>query len=387
MKPNHLLLVDPIAFPGGSKIATSHALALTDPERLQITVVTRDPSSWSGQNLRTMPLIEPRFLADREQGIAYFLRHVIILLNIFIARLRHGRIDTAVGASGPGVDLSLYLGKRCLGYRIVQLVHGPVARSRTIARALFAADRVFYLESSQSSLVSALGSVEPQISAQELETDARFQAFVNGLPAERWPGPTSAQEPRLFWAASLLKWKGLSTLLDALQHLHADTPLQTDICYIRPRETRVELGPEPRDIEHVAWHENPPDLDRIRATCSIFVSTSQAEPFGLSILEAMAAGLTVVIPRDGAYWDRVLTDRKHCLKYRPGNASELAERLLELTRNPALIAELASHSRLLAQAYRAADCYASIAAELESGRGKQPDRTTPGSEPAGHAHV
>ena len=383
----HLLLIDPIAFPGGSKIATSHALALTDPEHLRVTVVTRDPSSWSGRNLRTIPLIEPRLLATREQGIAYFLRHAIILLNILVARLRYGHFDTAVGASGPGVDLSLYLGKRCLGYRIVQLVHGPVARSRTIARALLAADRVFYLESSASSLVSALRAIEPQINAQDLEASERFQAFVNGLPAERWPTPASAQNPRLFWAASLLKWKGLATLLDALQRLHSEARIQTEICYIRPRDTRVELGPEPRDIENVAWHENPPNLDQIRANCSIFVSTSKAEPFGLSILEAMAAGLAVVIPRDGAYWDRVLTDRKHCLKYRPGNASELAERLLELTRNPALIAELASHSRLLAQAYRAADCYASIAAELESGRGKQPDRTTPGSEPAGHAHV
>ena len=142
MKTQHLLLIDPIAFPGGSKIATSHALALADTQQLRVTVVTRDPASWSGQNLRTVKLFEPGFLASREQGLAYFLRHLIIFLNILLARVRYGRFDTAVGASGPGVDLSLYLGKSCLGYRVVQLIHGPVARSRTIARALRAADRV-----------------------------------------------------------------------------------------------------------------------------------------------------------------------------------------------------------------------------------------------------
>ncbi len=85
--------------------------------------------------LKTHPLHEPAWLAQQEQGIAYFIRHFIILLNILWLRLRFGHFDMALGASGPGVDLALYLARPLLNWKVVQLVHGPVACSRTIGAA------------------------------------------------------------------------------------------------------------------------------------------------------------------------------------------------------------------------------------------------------------
>ena len=115
MKPVHILLIDPIAYCGGSKIATSHMLDGLDESISRITVVTNDPDSWPPGSSTKSPLFNPRFLARKEQGIWYFLRHGLIAMSILWARLRYGRINVALGASGPGVDLSMYMVKKLLG--------------------------------------------------------------------------------------------------------------------------------------------------------------------------------------------------------------------------------------------------------------------------------
>jgi len=364
MKSLHILLVDPIAYAGGSKVATARMLAMLNPDRTRVTIVTRDPDSWTGIAARTSPLFEFNALAGKDQGLGYFLRHFLIVFSLLWARIRHGRFDRALGASGPGVDLSLYLARRIFGYQIVQLVHGPVARSRTIGRALESAARVFYLESAAESLLAALATVRPAVDADFKLDAARFACFSNGLVAEQWPTHKKSGSKGIFWAASLLKWKGLETLIKSLQLLSSTQRPLTHICYIEPKDTSVELGPRPVEMERVYWYENPVGLDQIRADCNIFISTSKNEPFGLSILESMAAGLVILIPRDNAYWDRKLVEHEHCLKYRADDPEDLALKILYLLQNPRLAGHLARQSLLLSHQYRAEQVYGDIVASL-----------------------
>ncbi len=369
----HLLIIDPIAFTGGSKIATENILRLLDSEQIRITILTADTDSWHWPQLKRVHLFEPQWLSRQEQGIPYFLRHLLIACQLMLTRLRLGRLDIAMGASGPGVDLALYLLKPVLGFRLVQLIHGPVACSRTIARCLRAANEVHYLKSAGASLISALHTLAP--TPYELTTP-HFQIMQNGLPNHAWPNRCQSERPVIFWAASLLKWKGLETLLDALRLIETETRPDTHICYIRPQKNPLPISDAPVTIDAVYWHENPAHLDEIRATANIFVSTSHHEPFGLSILEAMAAGHCVLIPADDAYWDRTLENNVNCIKYTPGNAMDLANKLRSLSCDMERVRSLGNTAAKTACHYRAETRYATIKNSLQGQTTSQENEQT-----------
>ncbi len=371
-KKRHVLVIDPIAFPGGSKTATETILNLLEQDNVRITVLTRDPDSWQQPNINRALFQEPKWLSQQEQGIPYFLRHLFILLKLFLARLHYGKIDIAIGASGPGVDLALYLARPLLRYKIMQLIHGPVASSRTIGRCLQKASQIYYLEHTKHSIKKALATVsrdfEPQLPVQ-------FQVMENGLPSESWPKRCQTSQPIVFWAASLLKWKGLETLLDALNIIAPPARPKTHICYIQPKETLLPVSQAPITMTSVHWHKSPENLNQLRASANIFVSTSKNEPFGLSILEAMAAGHCVVIPADGAYWDKILEDGISCIKYQPGDSMELATKLWQLCRDMDQVRKLGASAHKIALHYQADISYAPIKQVLE------------GSHPGNNSHA
>lgn len=343
------LVFDPIPFKGGSKIATSDALLQSHPQQIFI-VATVDPDFWlrshlhQSHNTRIMRLWLVPALNRQHCGKGYWLNQLWICCHLLFillwARLSTGNIvTTAVGASGPGIDMPLYILKRLFRIKVMQFIHGDCAASRSIGYCLSVADHVFYLPTTLNSLTQSLRCYWQ---AQTLNSDAeaqvhktlqscRYHPFINGIPKHRWPSRSETHAPRLFWAASLLKWKGLDLFIQAVQLYDHQTVLDKTICYIRPNNIDLEVSQAPVELSNTTWFEDPDNLDAIRAKNSIFVSTSVNEPFGLSILEALAAGMCVVIPEDGAYWDQKLTDGVNCVKYRPNDAVSLANVLRDLS--------------------------------------------------------
>ena len=363
----HIVVVDPTAFSGGSKVATESILQLLDKKTRRITVLTADKNSWlsnhkSAPKIKRVKLFEPKWLAQKEQGIGYFLRHAFIAFHLLLVRLRFGRFDIALGASGPGVDLALYLLRPLMKFPIIQLIHGPVAKSRTIARCLKVAQQVHYLQSSLDSLTTALTTIE----RVETELPAHFHLLQNGLSEQQWPTTCQYHTPIVFWAASLLKWKGLDTLLEALKSITATQRPAAHICYIKPQGVQLPISKAPIKIEQVHWFESPENIDSIRCSANIFVSTSKNEPFGLSILEAMAAGQCVLIPADGAYWDLVLKNNVNCLKYKADDASDLKNKIEMLSKDISLVSRLGSQAADLAINYRASKKYKNIVDSISS---------------------
>ncbi|MGL4602352.1 MAG: hypothetical protein ACRCVE_12945, partial [Plesiomonas sp.] len=231
----HILLFDPIAFNGGSKVANRYLLGLLPEDSVQITVLTRNAKAWKTTGWHTVNLYELPFVRTAESGILYFLRHLFFALQVLLLRIRLGIDGLLIGGSGPGVDLALYLSKLIVSAQIVQLVHGPVARSRTCGRCLKMADRVLYLASCEESLKAALsvtGETEDKIN-QRLQSDA-WSIMQNGIPRSRWPSAmiainasTETLPVKIFWAASILKWKGLDLLLNVLQQAAVESQKET----------------------------------------------------------------------------------------------------------------------------------------------------------------
>ncbi len=374
----HCLIFDPIPFFGGSKSATQEALMQCNNSKVSFTLLTASPECWQNQtllnrhNIQVFRLWLPHFLLSATQGLAYWIKQCFFFLMIVMTLLRVKPIDKAVGMSGPGVDMSLYIAKLFYRFNLIQLIHGPVAQSGSIGYCLSRANRIFALDSCHNSVQQALSafinrtvsSASGSALASFALTTPRYQYFQNGISEHHWPTPCYYGEPRLFWAASLLKWKGLDTLIEAAKLLSEQTPLAADICFIRPQNTSLPVSKAPVPVTQFNWHENPANLDQIRARNNIFISTSHNEPFGLSILEAMAAGMCVIIPADNAYWDRHLSDGVNCLKYQPDNAVDLYRAICRLVYSPDLIQTLGQKAGQIAESYRAEQCYREMAVSI-----------------------
>ncbi len=363
------------------------------PSGCVFTVLTCDPESWrSAWPNETLPFTlatfrRPGALTDATSGWKYWLKHLYFMVMVMKCLLMHPRINTMIGISGPGVDMALYGCQKVVKRRLLQFIHGPVPCSRSVGYCLTQADRVYYLTSALPSIQqvinhycnSWLPDTPDDVLSQHLLSSDTFHPFNNGLGRSQWPTPTRFATYDLFWAASLLKWKGLDTLIDALRLLPNHTALKSHICFIRPHHISLPQSQAPVSVAGVTWYDQPDHLDRIRASCGIFVSTSEHEPFGLSILEALAAGLCVVIPQDGAYWDQQLCNNVNCVKYPPNCSISLARTLMQLVSQPDIVRSIGHAGRHYAEHYRAETSYRPIVQYLAPKQAKE-TLTSPGED-------
>jgi mannosyltransferase len=84
----------------------------------------------------------------------------------------------------------------------------------------------------------------------------------------------------------------------------------------------------------------PPWYQRI----SIYAFTSRNEGFGLTLIEAMAAGVALVAARSGAA-DRVVSDGETGVLVPPGDVAALIAAIEPLMREPQLAADLGRRAR------------------------------------------
>lgn len=171
------------------------------------------------------------------------------------------------------------------------------------------------------------------------------------FPAAFVPRPPRA-DVRLLFAGYLTKAKGVLDFLEALPRVTVDAP-----------EVRAQLmGPWMPVERNVIYIDNPTDnrqaihslirkyglanrveflgvqtgADKIRRFCEadVFVFPSYSESFPLVVLEAMAAGLPLVVTPVGAL-PEVLEENVHAYFVRPGDVEGIAAAVLKLMRDPA----------------------------------------------------
>jgi len=354
-----VLIYDPVPFKGGSKEVMKTILTEL-PSNIEVWVISNDFESWRGGNVQFMPLFSPSFLLKQTTGIGYFLKHFIFLFSLFFTLCKLKRFTKIIGLSGPCVDFSLYLLTEIIKIDIVQLIQGDIANSKVAGFGLTRAKQVFYLPSTLDSIVQTLETYgQHQHIAKE-----NFSPFVNGIDSSTIKAKVSNEKVGFLWAASLSKWKRIELFVAAmteLNNIHGEVDdFFASVCYIKPpAAAHVDITNLDKD-KNVHWYSDPDNLNDIRANSSVFISTSEHEPFGLSILESMAAGLAIVIPEDGAYWDQHLTDGHDCVKYEPNNVESLVKALTRLLDDPSLLSVLSHQAKVSAQNYCHLHCYSNI---------------------------
>lgn len=391
---SEFLVYDPVSFTGGSKVAMSHIIEECPNSRP--IIITCDPDSWKS-TYKIISIYLPKRLQRASSGLPFYGKQLLLGIQLSIIFLSYFRIKKIAVISGPAVDISALLLSQLFRKYAIQLIQGPISRSKIALLGLSMSRRIFYLASCQQNITDL---IQHKSESDIANIHQKSAIFTNGLPQHQWPTPTlninaddiridckdqdntnslpSSTSSRVFWAASLLKWKGIDILEKAINCHLKNTDIQAKICYIKPQNTALDCHPVPQNNNQISVWENPDNLDEIRSQCNIFVSTSQHEPFGLSILEAMAARLCPVIPKDGAYWDMQLTHGVNCFKYTPNDPQSLARILWLLSRHAFCITSTGQRAQDIASQYKAKDTYRAIVQALsEASFGNTPPKLNP----------
>jgi glycosyltransferase involved in cell wall biosynthesis len=163
---------------------------------------------------------------------------------------------------------------------------------------------------------------------------------------------------RVGLVATFARWKGHDTFLEALSLLPATVPIrgyvvggpiyetsgsQVTIGQLRERAHSLGLG------SRVGFTGFVPDASSaIRSLDIVVHASTDPEPFGLVIAEAMACGKAVVASRAGGAIE-LTAACENAVTHAPGDATGLARRIEELARDAPLRARLGASGRATAE--------------------------------------
>lgn len=136
----------------------------------------------------------------------------------------------------------------------------------------------------------------------------RLHLVPNGLEVgeiSRTP-PDPACRDRVALVADFVPWKGHHLFLEAFAQVAARRPEARAVLVGRPREDGAAYGTEIRgQIRQLGLDERVALLDNVAcawpqiAACRLLVSSARKEPFGRTVVEALALGKPVVAVRGG----------------------------------------------------------------------------------------
>jgi glycosyltransferase involved in cell wall biosynthesis len=175
----------------------------------------------------------------------------------------------------------------------------------------------------------------------------RFSPGGPALDLDRLAGLAAPSHPlvRIGLVATMARWKGHEVFLRAFKMLSSDPPVrgyliggplyetegsQRDLEELRCLAKRLGLA------SRVGFTGFVDDAAAAMRALDVVVHASiEPEPFGLVIAEAMACGRAMVVSRAGGAAE-IVTPGEDALVHEPGCVPELAERMGELVRDPAL---------------------------------------------------
>ncbi|RJQ07405.1 MAG: glycosyltransferase family 1 protein, partial [Bacillota bacterium] len=155
-------------------------------------------------------------------------------------------------------------------------------------------------------------------------------------------------EDIIFFVGRLVREKGVDTLLDALPAILDRRPsLRLVIAGTGPNESHLRQRVSDMGLSgrvHFAGHLDDRRRNLLYKWASVAVVPSYYEPFGLTALEAMAAGAPVVVSDTGGLAETVVHEETG-LKIPPANPGELAAAVLRLLADRDLAFGLAQEAK------------------------------------------
>lgn len=177
------------------------------------------------------------------------------------------------------------------------------------------------------------------------------ETLYNGIELDRFSAlPQDAADtrnPELVCVAALIPEKGVATLMHAFRTIRRRVPqARLSIVGDGPQREQLEQLASVLKIEsHVRFLGQRNDVPDVlaRATAAI-IPSEWPEAFGLTVVEAMAAGAPTVASRIGGI-PEIIKDGDTGLLFEPGNAEELAGALARLIGDPELRTRLSRTAR------------------------------------------
>jgi glycosyltransferase involved in cell wall biosynthesis len=192
-------------------------------------------------------------------------------------------------------------------YPLAALATGRSKARLVLTRhVLFPLNRIHKLTLRRTSRVIAVSkAVAESLYSQSIFDANKIVTIHNGIDIARFANsprrPRSSEKLRVGTAGHLAPIKGQEDFVRAAALViqnHADVEFViAGEDKSQSRENRIALERLIRElgldgsVKLIGWVENMPEF---LATLDVFVSTARSEPFGLAIVEAMAAGVAVI---------------------------------------------------------------------------------------------
>jgi glycogen synthase len=181
----------------------------------------------------------------------------------------------------------------------------------------------------------------------------RIRVIPNGIDLTEFaalpPRRSHSGGPRVLYVGRLQpEQKGLETLVEAFAQL--PRALDAQLRFVGEDWgglARIVQVAHDRDVTDRVSTTGPvsrPELLAEYSSSDLFVLPSRFEPFGIVLLEAMAAGLPVVATRVGGI-PEVVDESRTALLVSPGDALSLADAIRRVLTDPALAARLGATGR------------------------------------------
>jgi glycosyltransferase involved in cell wall biosynthesis len=175
--------------------------------------------------------------------------------------------------------------------------------------------------------------------ASNIRTPTRRYTTILYPPVDNIEAATTEKTPTILTTSRPSKAKKLETIPTIAAQVK--TPCHFHIC-LTTNQTPIKQ----RQNSNITTHINPSkkQLEHLRSTSTIYLSTQPTDAYGLSILEAMSAGCIPLVPRDGGPWHDILARKQGETGYTYNTPREAARHIDKILTDKPLAEKLRNAS-------------------------------------------